>query len=78
MVIPNAHLVWGGHPSITPMIRYVMNRMDSNLKQHVTLYQSSFFKDFFPPDNFDFENVILTDAEADREKKPLYNETANV
>lgn len=68
VIIPNAHLVWGGHPSITPMIRYVMNRMDSDLKQHVTLYQSSFFKDLFPPDNFDFENIILTEAAEDREK----------
>ena len=23
IVIPKAHLVWGGHPAITPLIRYV-------------------------------------------------------
>lgn len=72
VVIPNAHLVWGGHPSITPMIRYVMRRMDSDLKQHVTLYQSSFFKEFFPPDNLDFENVIITETVAEDRERSLY------
>ena len=24
VVIPKAHLIWGGHPSITPLIRFVM------------------------------------------------------
>ncbi len=60
VVIPKAHLVWGGHPSITPLIRFIMERMDANLKQHLTLYQSLFFEDKFPEDNFSFENIILT------------------
>lgn len=60
VVIPKAHLIWGGHPSITPLIRYVMDRMQADLKQHVTLYQSLYFEDKFPKDNFAFENVILT------------------
>jgi SLOG cluster3 family len=62
VVIPHAHLVWGGHPSITPLIRYVMERMNSDLKQHVTLYQSFFFKDKFPDDNYSFENIIHTES----------------
>jgi len=65
VIIPKAHLVWGGHPSITPLIRNVMERMNSNLKQHVTLYQTLFLEDIFPPDNFDFENIILTDSQPD-------------
>jgi hypothetical protein len=60
VVIPNAHLVWGGHPSITPLIRFVMKKMNVDLKQHVTLYQSLFFENKFPDDNFAFENIILT------------------
>lgn len=60
IVIPKAHLIWGGHPSITPLIRFVMDRMKVDLKQHVTLYQSLFFEDKFPKDNFSFENIILT------------------
>lgn len=61
VVIPKAHLVWGGHPSITPLIRFVMDRMNADLKKHITLYQSKFFEDRFPPDNFAFENIVLTD-----------------
>ncbi len=63
VVIPKAHLVWGGHPSITPLIRYVMERMKADLKTHITLYQSKFFEDKFPTDNFSFENIILTERQ---------------
>jgi hypothetical protein len=62
VVIPNAHLIWGGHPAITPLIRFVMERLNTNLRDHVTLYQSNYFKDFFPIDNFSFENIQLTEA----------------
>ncbi|GIQ58987.1 hypothetical protein Flavo103_21230 [Flavobacterium collinsii] len=68
VIIPNCHLVWGGHPSITPIIRYIMMRMDTNLKKHVTLYQSTFFEKIFPKDNFDFENIILTEKLSTREE----------
>jgi len=61
VVIPKAHLIWGGHPSITPLIRFVMERMNADLKTHITLYQSLFFEDKFPEDNFAFENIVLTE-----------------
>lgn len=61
VIIPKAHLVWGGHPSITPLIRFVLDKMNVNVKNHVTLYQSRFFEDRFPKDNFAFENIRLTD-----------------
>lgn len=67
VVIPNAHLIWGGHPAITPLIRYVVERMNVNLKEHITLYQSNFFKAYFPEDNFHFENIQLTEALEDRD-----------
>jgi SLOG cluster3 family len=70
VVIPKAHLIWGGHPSITPMIRFVMDRMNVNVKEHVTLYQSLFFEDSFPEDNFAFEDVVLT-AKADNLKESI-------
>lgn len=60
-VLPKFKLVWGGHPSITPLIYYVMQRLDLNVQQHVTLYQSRFFEHLFPEDNNRFENVILTE-----------------
>jgi len=68
VVIPKAHLVWGGHPSITPLIRFVMDRMNADLKKHITLYQSLFFEDKFPPDNFAFENIILTERKDTRDE----------
>jgi hypothetical protein len=60
VIIPKAHLVWGGHPSITPLIRFVMDKMKVDVNEHVSLYQSLFFERFFPTDNFSFENIILT------------------
>jgi hypothetical protein len=59
VVIPKAHLIWGGHPTITPLIRYVMGKMNSRLKEHITLYQSKFFRVYFPKDNFNFENIEI-------------------
>jgi SLOG cluster3 family len=86
VVLPHHRIIWGGHPSITPLIYYVMerfvindllredresefteeerniidSRLKSNIQEHVTLYQSLFFKDNFPPENEKFENVVLT------------------
>jgi hypothetical protein len=68
VVIPKAHLVWGGHPSITPLIRYVMKRIHADLKTHVTLYQSLFFKDEFSEDNISFENIVWTESRNSREE----------
>jgi hypothetical protein len=68
VVIPKAHLVWGGHPSITPLIRFVMERMNADLKKHITLYQSLFFEDKFLSDNFAFENIILTEKKNTRDE----------
>jgi hypothetical protein len=68
VVIPKAHLIWGGHPSITPLIRFVMDRMNADLKKHITLYQSLFFEDKFPPDNFVFENIVLTEKKNTRDE----------
>ena len=67
VVIPKSKLIWGGHPAITPLIRYVMGRMNSNLKDHITLYQSNFFKHLFPPDNLFFENVEIVPENRDLE-----------
>lgn len=61
IVIPKAHLVWGGHPSITPLIRYVLSILKVDSKKHVTLYQSMFFESSFPKDNIAFENVQFTE-----------------
>lgn len=61
VVIPRARLVWGGHPAITPLIHYVMERMNASVRDHVTLYQSRFFERYFPADNEWFEKVVICD-----------------
>lgn len=60
VVLPKHRLVWGGHPSITPIIYYVMERLNLNIQEHVTLYQSKYFEHLFPEDNNKFKNVVLT------------------
>lgn len=60
VVIPKAHLVWGGHPAITPLIRHIVERLTSDWKDHITLYQSRYFRKEFPEDNSAFEHIILT------------------
>lgn len=67
VLIPKAHLIWGGHPAITPLIRLVMERMGTSLKDHITLYQSNFFRSFFPADNFFFENIKVVPENVDRD-----------
>jgi SLOG cluster3 family len=70
VVVRKAHLYWGGHPSITPLIRDVVLKLDNSvekLREHVTLYQSEEYRAIFPPDNFDFEDVIVIEKGLDKE-----------
>lgn len=60
VALPNCRLIWGGHPSITPIIYYVMEKLNLNIQEHVSLYQSKYFEHFFPKDNEKFKNVFLT------------------
>jgi hypothetical protein len=61
VVLPHHRIVWGGHPSITPLIYYVMKKLGLNIQEHVKLYQSRYFEHLFHDDNNKFENVILTE-----------------
>lgn len=73
VVLPNNRLIWGGHPSITPLVYYVMNKLNLNIQDHVTIYQSKFFQKSFPQDNNKFNNVILTEVvDNDRDKSLLH------
>lgn len=72
VVLPCHKLIWGGHPSITPLIYHVMDKLNLNIQEHITLYQSRFFEKYFPEDNNKFKNVVLTDIiDKDREKSLL-------
>ena len=55
----NGHLVFGGHPAITPLVRLLFNEAGRSPRQNVTLYQSALFRKDFPPDNAAFENVVI-------------------
>ena len=60
VVLPVAELHWGGHPSITPLIRVVAEDIGILDAVHVHLYQSDFFSDVLPTDNARFERYVLT------------------
>jgi hypothetical protein len=61
VALPECRIIWGGHPSITPLIYYVMEKLGLNIQEHVKLYQSLWFKDSFPKDNNKFENIVFTE-----------------
>jgi hypothetical protein len=61
-VIRTHRIVWGGHPSITPMIWSICEDLGVDYANSVVLYQSRFFQDRFPEENKRFGNVVFTDA----------------
>ncbi len=66
-ILPRFKLIWGGHPSITPIIYNVLEKLNMDIQDHVTLYQSEFFIENFHASNFDFNNVILTRTSGTKE-----------
>lgn len=58
---PEYHLIWGGHPSITPLITLVLDRYNLKMSDRVTLYQSEHFKNKFPPENKDVGRRVYTE-----------------
>ena len=65
VVLPHHRIIWGGHLSITPLIYYVMQKLNLNIQEHVKLYQSLWFEDQFPEDNNKFKNIVFTDKQGD-------------
>ncbi len=61
VVLPKHRIIWGGHPSITPLIYYVMEKLGLNIQEHIKLYQSLWFENMFPKDNNKFENIVFTE-----------------
>ncbi len=60
--IPDFVLIWGGHPSITPMIRLLAASHPKNVADCFVLYQSREFKNVAPKDNDFFRHVIWVDS----------------
>lgn len=67
LVLGRRHLVWGGHPSITPMVSAACDSLGLHYLDAVTLYQSRAFHKDFPKENDRFGNLVLTAEGADRE-----------
>lgn len=61
------HLIWGGHPSITPLITLVLDRYGLTMSDRVTLYQSKEFERFFPLENEDVGKRVITEKKENRE-----------
>jgi len=59
-------IVWGGHPSITPMVQAACQSLGVAYARAVTLYQSEEFRGTFPAENSDFPDIVYTPALADR------------
>jgi hypothetical protein len=68
VVLPKNKIIWGGHPSITPLIYYIMERLGLNIQEHVKLYQSLWFEHKFPKDNNKFDNIVFTKKLIDGQK----------
>lgn len=67
-VIRQHVIVWGGHPSITPMVWAICEDLNVSYADAVVLYQSRFFGEHFPEENAHFGNVHYIDAvDADRD-----------
>ena len=66
VVLPHYHLIWGGHPSITPLIANVLKHSNKEVNSSVTVYQSGFFVKEFPKDNEDVEHVVVTEDLGER------------
>ena len=62
LIPPKFRLILGGHPAITPIIANVIKYFDYDVNNHVTLYQSNFYKrDIRPKENLCFGNIIETE-----------------
>lgn len=67
VALPTYKLIWGGHPSITKLVANVLVHSNINIQDSVTLYQSLYYKRFFPLENDSVANIILTPDMGDQE-----------
>src|ERR1700682_4589644 len=67
-VLPKTTLVFGGHPAITPMVKWVADR--SRLFDRVRLFQSRLFRDRYIGD-IDAFKYIEVDAVGDSREESL-------
>lgn len=66
-VLGRKHLVFGGHPSISPLILAICEDLSVDNKSAVTIYQSTFFEEWAPKENSRFANLVQIRAASTRE-----------
>lgn len=66
VVLPRTNLVFGGHPAITPMVKWVADQLDQFSK--VRMFQSKFFRDDYLKDIDRFGYIEIDEVPDDREK----------
>lgn len=71
IIAPHHQIHFGGHPAITPLISLLMQRHPEIKDQRITLYQSEYFRDKFPQENFDFVNSVYIQAVNDDREESL-------
>ncbi len=57
---PRYRIVWGGHPSITPLVQMVVRGLGLTGDKLFGLFQSSYFYKVLPKENAAFEDVVRT------------------
>ena len=71
VVLLHGHLVFGGHPAISPLVRVIAESIGEieygPALQHVRVYQSEFFREDIPQDSIAFPDLIWIPAAEDRE-----------
>lgn len=60
VALPTYKLIWGGHPSITPLIANILQHSGFDIQSCVTLYQSMYFEKIFPLENERVAHIIKT------------------
>jgi len=71
VVLGRRHIVFGGHPAITPLLWAVCEELGVDFINNVTLYQSKYFDGKYPIENTKFPNVIYIDPSPDGIKESL-------
>lgn len=65
LALGRRRIVWGGHPSITPMVEAACRNFGLEYFDCVSLYQSRYYETDFPVNNDQFDNLTLVPAGAD-------------
>lgn len=66
VALPKYKLIWGGHPSITPLIANILQHLGFDIQSSVTLYQSMYFEKIFPLENESVAHIIKTENLGER------------